>query len=99
VPVQLDLNVERFQDDLLRLESEEQLAVLHTLAKIRKLDWNQVYLDQGLKWEAIESRSGPGKQRLYSFRITRKARAVGYRIGNLLRLLAIHPGHDSAYKK
>ena len=71
--------------------------MLATLRKITQLEWNQLYRDRGLHWEAILSRSGPGGQRLYSLRVTRRVRAVAYREGAILRFLSLHPDHDSAY--
>jgi|SRR5580698_1486578 hypothetical protein len=97
--VRLDLNHEEFLNDLFALEREELLGVFGTLRKIRQMDWAAVYRDTGLKWEAIQTRRGPSGQRIYSLRITRRARAVAYREGNVLFLLAIHADHDSAYKK
>ena len=96
--VRLDLNYEEFQVDLLELERDDLLAVVSTLRKLRQMDWNSVYRDPGLRWEAIQ-RKGPRGERLYSLRITKKVRAVGFRDGDLLCLVAIHPDHDSAYKK
>jgi hypothetical protein len=96
--VQLDLNNSVFQQDWLALEREEAGAVLATLRKIRLLDWEQLYRDKGLHWEAINSRSGPAGKRLYSLRITRGMRAVAYREGDFLRFLSLHPDHDSAYR-
>jgi hypothetical protein len=36
-------------------------------------------------------------ERLYSMRISRGCRAVAWRDGEWLRLLSLHPDHDSAY--
>jgi hypothetical protein len=96
--VVLDLNSPVFQQDWFALEREEALSVLATLRKIRLLDWEQLYRDKGLHWEAINSRSGPAGKRLYSLRITRSMRAVAYREGDFLRFLSLHPDHDSAYR-
>ena len=93
----LDLNNAFFQEDWLSLEREEGLAVLAALRKIKQLEWEQLYRDKGLRWEAILSRNGPGGGRIYSLRITQQARAVAYRDGEFLRFLSIHPDHDSAY--
>ncbi|MGA2326752.1 MAG: hypothetical protein ABSH05_10760 [Bryobacteraceae bacterium] len=93
----LDLNNPVFQETWFALERAEALAVLATLRKIRQMDWKQLYLDRGLRWEAILSRTGPAGQRLYSLRVTRRVRAVGYRDGDFLRFLSLHPDHDSAY--
>jgi hypothetical protein len=97
--VRLDLNHPEFLNDLFALEREELLAALGTLRKIHRMDWADVYRDAGLKWEAIQTRRGPTGQRVYSLRITRRVRAVAFREGNMLCLLAIHADHDSAYKK
>jgi hypothetical protein len=96
--VVLDLNSPVFQEDWFALEREEALSVLATLRKIRLLDWDQLYRDKGLHWEAISSRSGPASKRLHSLRITRSMRAVAYREGDFLRFLSLHRDHDSAYR-
>lgn len=96
--VRLDLNNAEFQSDLFGLQKPEQLAVLATLRKIAALDWDRVHRDQGLKWETIHSRSGPEGKRLYNLRITQRCRAVALREGEFMRLLSIHPDHDSTYK-
>lgn len=95
--VQLDLNSPVFQRDLFALEKREQTVLLATLKRIRAMTWRQIYADPGLKWEAIHSRPGPNGQRLYSFRIGQAFRGVAYREGAWLRLLSLHPDHDSAY--
>lgn len=97
--VRLDLNNPVFQRSLFELEKSQQISVLATLRKLTGLRWPQVYRDQGLKWELIHSRIGPDGQRLYSFRIGQGFRAVAYRAdGGWLRLLSLHPDHDSAYR-
>lgn len=95
--VLLDLNHPEFQEQWFSLPAAEALNVLATLRKIQKLDWQQIYHDKGLRWEAIQSRIGPNRQRIYSIRITQKMRAVAYRDGNFMRFLTLHPDHDSAY--
>ncbi len=94
----LDLNNPVFQQDWFSLEREEALAVLDPMRKIRQMDWEQLYRDRELRWEAILSRTGPGGQRIYSLRVTRRVRAVAYRDGDFLRFLSIHADHDSAYE-
>jgi hypothetical protein len=47
--VRLDLNNPVFQEQLLSLQKNERNAALDTLNKIRKLTWNQLYRDQGIK--------------------------------------------------
>jgi hypothetical protein len=93
----LDLNNPIFQQGLFALPKQEQMALLKTLKKMASLEWEQVYRDPGLKWEQIHSRKGPQGEKLYSFRITQKCRAVAYRSEDWLRILSLHPDHDSAY--
>ena len=93
----LDLNSPVFQRQLFALESRQQRAVLNTLRKISSMTWGQVYRDPGLRWEAILSRTGPGGGRLYSLRVGKAFRAVAFREGDWLRILTLHPDHDSAY--
>jgi hypothetical protein len=97
-PVNLDLNSPVFQRQLFDLPKKEQGEVLGTLKKLSKMNWGQVYADRGLRWEMIFSQTGPHGKRLYSFRITKGFRGVAYREGEFLRLLSLHPDHDSAYQ-
>jgi hypothetical protein len=97
MPVEIDLNDPDFQDSLFNLEKAELWALVKTLRKIAKLEWNDLYKDSGLKWEAIDSRVGERLERLYSIRITQKFRAVVQRRGEIMMFLELHPDHDSAY--
>ncbi len=98
--VRLDLNNPVFQDDLLSLQKSERHAALDTLVKLRQMRWQQVYQDKGLRWEKIVSVKPPaGIAALYSLRITQARRAIAFREGNFIRLLAIPPDHDAAYGK
>ena len=73
--VRLDLNNPVFQANLLTLQKPERHAALDTLNKIRQLTWNQLYRDQGLKWEKITSVKPPeGIDAIYSLRITQARR-------------------------
>ena len=96
--VLLDLNSPTFQNHLFALGKEDQRAVMGTLAKLSKMTWQQVYTDRGLHWEAIVSRVGPHGGRLYSFRAAKGFRGVGFRQDDWLRILTLHPDHDSAYR-
>lgn len=96
--IRLDLNNPEFQDLFFSLEKPQQLAVLKTFQKLRKMTWEQVYTDSGLNWEAILSKTGPSGGRLYSFRIGKGFRGVAYRDNAWLRVLGIYPDHDSAYQ-
>lgn len=96
--VRLDLNNPTFQTNLFSLQKQERLAVLDTLNKIRRLTWDQLYRDSGLKWEKISSIKLPaGIDAIYSLRITQSRRATAYRDGEFMRLLTIAPDHDSTY--
>lgn len=96
--LRLDLNSPEFQRQLFAAEKEEQRAVLTTLRKLSQMTWPQVYADRGLRWEAIHSRRGPAGATLHSLRLGKGFRAVAYRDGDWLRLLTLHPDHDSAYR-
>ena len=108
-PVRLDLNNPVFQRQLFKLSKSEQPLgpeqlevegrnILNTLKKLVNMTWQQVYIEHGLKWEAILSKKGPGDKKLYSFRIGSRFRGVAYRDGVWLRILSLHPDHDSAYR-
>jgi len=97
-PVRLDLNNPVFQRQLFKLSKNEQRNILNTLRKLANMTWEQVYIEHGLKWEAILSKKGPNSKRLYSFRIGSGFRGVAYREGLWLRILSLHPDHNSAYR-
>lgn len=96
--VRLDLNNPEFQAELFHLQKEEQILVLGTLKKIKQMDWLQIYKDPGLKWELIHSKAGPQGEKLYSFRLGKGFRAIAFRQDQWLRILSLHPDHDSAYQ-
>ena len=96
--LRLDLNNPVFQEHLLTLQKPERLAALDTLNKLRQMTWNQVYRDNGLKWEKLISVKPPtGINAVYSMRITQARRATAYRDGEFIRFLTIAPDHDSTY--
>ena len=98
--VRLDLNNPMFQEHLLMLQKAERHAAMTTLNKIRQLNWNQLYRDQGLKWEMISSiKPPPGIDAVYSLRISRARRATAHRDGDFIRFLTIAPDHDATYGK
>jgi hypothetical protein len=97
-PIRLDLNNPEFQSDLFSLTKEQQRSLLLTLGKLFQMSWDQVYRDAGLKWEAVESKTGPHGGKMYSLRISQSFRALVYREGDWLRILSLHPDHDSAYE-
>ena len=96
--IRLDLNNPVFQRQLFNLSKSNQRDILITLRKLKNMTWQQVYSDNGLKWEVLLSRKGPGGNRLYSFRIGRGFRGVAYRDSLWMRILSLHPDHDSAYR-
>lgn len=96
--LRLDLNNPVFQRQLFNLVKSDQRRILNTLRKLANMTWEQVYSDHGLKWEVILSHKGPDGGKLYSLRISREFRGVAYRDGSWLRLLSLHPDHDSAYQ-
>ena len=98
--VQLDLNSPIFQDAWSGLELIEQEKARATFEKITQLTWNQIYRDKGLKWEKIHSIPAPkGIDALYSFRVSKSIRGIGFREDHFLRVLLIEPDHDAAYGK
>lgn len=97
-PLRLDLNNPVFQRQLFDLPKTQQRNIINTLRKLSGMVWQQLYVDNGLKWEAILSRKGPGGKRLYTFRIGKGFRGVAYRDGQWLRILSLHSDHDSAYQ-
>jgi hypothetical protein len=98
--VKVDLNNPVFQRQLVDLDKTETLRVLSTLRKLLQLTWDQVYQDQGLKWEKISSvRPPPGIDAMYSLRIIQARRATAYRDGEYLRFQTIEPDHDATYGK
>jgi hypothetical protein len=98
--VQLDLNNPEFLLAWVALESDEAERVRLTFKKLLKLTWQDVYKDKGLHWEKIKNSTTPsGAQALYSFRLSKSARGVGYRDGNFLRVLLVNADHDATYGK
>ena len=93
----LDMNTPRFQKQLFNLEKVEQRALLNTLDKIIKLDWNSFYQDKGIKWELIISETSE-TIKTYSFRFSQKYRGIAYRDDDYLVLLDLFVNHDEAYR-
>ena len=96
--IALDLNNPEFQANPLALQKNEAWVALKTLRLLLTMDWQQLVLSKGPRSrELIQSRQGPQGQRLFSRRVSRNCRAVAWRDGDWLRLLSLHPDHDSAY--
>ncbi len=96
--IKIDLNNPVFQSDLFTLKKNELAALIKTLKKINRLNWAELYSDNGLKWEIVSSKQTKMGERIYSFRFSQKYRATALRQEDFLRLLALHTDHDSAYK-
>ena len=97
--VRLDLNSPEFQDVFLRLETAELRQVVSSLRRLREIDWDTLYHHTGFKWEAIRHIRTPNGATAYSFRLSEKIRAIGYRDGDFLRIISLHPDHDSASQR
>jgi len=97
--VRLDLNSPEFLEVFLRLDASDLSQVAASLDRIRKLDWSNVYASKGLHWEAIAHLKAPdGKSKVYSMRLSQKIRALAFRDGEFMRVISLHPDHDSAYE-
>jgi hypothetical protein len=94
--VRLDLNSPEFQEVFFRLELAELKQVVASLRRLRELDWNALYRHTGFKWEAIAHIAAPNGAKVYSLRLSQRIRAIAFRDGELLRLISLHPDHDSA---
>ena len=98
-PVRLDLNSPEFQDVFFRLELSELKQVVGALKRLRELDWTTLHRHTGFQWEAIRHIRTPSGATAYSLRLSEKIRAIAYRDGAFLRIVSLHPDHDSAYRR
>ena len=87
--VRLDLNSPEFQDVFFRLELSELKQVVGSLRRLGELDWNSL--------EAVRHIRTPNGATAYSLRLSEKIRGIAYRDGDFLRIISLHPDHDSAY--
>ncbi len=97
--VRLDLNSPAFLDVFLVLPLAELTQVVAGLQQLRRLEWSEVYKSKGLRWEAIDHIVTPNGSKAHSLRLSQKMRAIAYRDGDFLRIVSLHPDHDSAYGK
>lgn len=97
--IRLDLNSPEFQDVFFRLQADELKQVVASLRRLRELDWNSLYHHTGFRWEALEHLKAPNGAKVYSLRLSQRMRAVAFRDGDFLRLISLHPDHDSAYER
>jgi len=98
-PVKLGLNSPEFQDVFFRLELSELKQVVGALQRLRQLDWSTPYRHTGFQWEAIRHIRTPGGATAYSLRLSERIRAIAYRDGAFLRIISLHPDHDSEYRR
>jgi hypothetical protein len=63
------------------------------------LDWSGLYRHTGFHWEAIRHIRTPTGATAYSLRLRERIRAIAYRDGAFLRIISLHPDHDSAYRR
>jgi hypothetical protein len=97
--VRLDLNSPEFQEVFFRLGVTDLKQVIASLGRVRELDWNTLYRHTGFQWELIEHLKGPNGEKVYSLRLSQRIRAIAFRDGDFLRLISLHPDHDSAYTR
>jgi hypothetical protein len=97
--VRIDLDDAEFQRELFALEKDDAASVLEALRKLARMTWRQLYVDKGMHWEQIHVESASASANHHTFRITRRFRAVAVRDGDWLRILSLHPDHDSAYRQ
>lgn len=97
--VRLDLNNPTFQEHFFNLPKEVRHSATETFKKLRQMTWEQIYRDNGLKWEKIATMPPSGVSAVYSLRITQSRRATAYRDGDFIRFESIPPDHDSTYGK
>ncbi len=82
-----------------RLELSELKQVVGALQRLRDLDWSTLYRHTGFQWEAIRHIRTPTGATAYSLRLSERIWAIAYRDGAFLRIISLHPDHDSAYRR
>jgi len=97
--LKIDLNFPDFQKDLFKLEKNELCALIKTLRTLSRMDLDQLRRSSGLNLERIKNTKTRKGNPIYSIRITRSFRAILSIEGEYVRLISLHPDHDSAYRK
>ncbi|MBC7660831.1 MAG: hypothetical protein H7249_14130 [Chitinophagaceae bacterium] len=104
--VEVDINFPRFLEEFENLELSEADLLLKTLARIELMTWNDVYRSstkspgdkRGINFEPLDKNT-EGGPRIATIRVTGKFRARVCREGRKMRLISLHPDHDSAYSE
>jgi hypothetical protein len=78
--VRLDLNSPAFQEVFFRLEAGESRQVVAALGRLLGMEWSSLW--------------GPNGASVHSIRLSQPVRAMGFRDGDFLRLVSLHPDHD-----
>ncbi len=97
--MKLDLNFPGFQEDMFKLEKKELHALIRTLRRCAKMDFQQMTQSSGLNVEKIKSMQTEQGHAVYSLRVSRSFRVTFTMQGDFLRCIGLHPDHDSAYGK
>ena len=97
--VRLDLNNPEFLNVFLNLPAAELQQVARSLLRLRGMEWRAVGASKGLHWEAIAHIPTPDGGVAHSLRLSGKTRAIAYRDGAFMRVVSLHPDHDSAYRR
>ena len=61
--------------------------------------WNSLYRHTGFRWEAIDHLRTPNAGKVHSLRLSQRIRGLAFREGDFLRVISLHPGHDTAYER
>jgi hypothetical protein len=104
--VEVDINFPRFLEEFEALESTEADLLLKTLSRIERMTWSDVYRTstktagdkRGINFEPLDKEI-EGGPRIATIRVTAKFRARVCREGRKMRLISLHPDHDSAYSE
>jgi hypothetical protein len=97
--IRLDLNSPEFQEVFFSLQAEELKQVMAALRRLRGLGWTELYRHTGFRGEAVRHIRTPTGATAHSLRLSQKVRAIAYRDRDFLRIVSLHPDHDSAYER
>ena len=95
--MKLDLNFPDFQKDLFKLQKNQLVALIKSLTKLSKTNFDQLRRSSGFNLEKIKSMKTRRQSAIYSIRISKSFRATLTIDDDYLRFISLHPDHDSAY--